>query len=181
MYYKLTPGLQVIQKFFLSYFCKKNQLKKIPPAFIFFSFLMFSCSGDIGVFEKDISFPKQEWESSFKPQVIFSVTDTGSLYNVYLVFRHTDAYNYNNIWIRATVLEPGDPKPKTGQYDLGLATNDKGWLGSGMDDLYEQRVLIQSQTKFSKVGDYYFTLEQIMREDPLQHVLNAGLRVEKIK
>ena len=136
---------------------------------------------DIGVFEKDISLPGQEWESSFKPEIVFSVKDTSSLYNIYLVFRHSDAYNYNNIWIKATVQEPGDPKPKSRQYDLTLATNDKGWLGTGMDDIYEQRVLIQAETKFNRIGDYYFTLEQVMREDPLLHVLDAGLRVEKIK
>jgi gliding motility-associated lipoprotein GldH len=157
------------------------QLKRIPRLFVIYFVLLTSCTQDIGVFEKDISLPGQEWESSFKPQIIFSVSDTSSLYNIYLVFRHTDAYNYNNIWIRAIVQEPGDPKPKSRQYDLTLATNDKGWLGSGMDDIYEQRVLIQAETKFNRIGDYHFTLEQIMREDPLLHVLDAGLRVEKIR
>jgi hypothetical protein len=31
-----------------------------------------------------------------------------------------------------------------------------------------------------KKGEYSFTLQQIMREDPLQHVLNAGIRIVKI-
>jgi gliding motility-associated lipoprotein GldH len=67
------------------------------------------------------------------------------------------------------------------QYDLPLASNEKGWLGSAMDDIYEQRVLIQPQTKFKKPGDYHFTLQEIMREDPLKHVLNVGIRVEKVR
>jgi len=50
-----------------------------------------------------------------------------------------------------------------------------------MDDIYEHRVLIQPETKFTKPGTYSFTLEQIMRDDPLQHVLNVGVRVEKAK
>ena len=95
------------------------------------------------------------------------------------MIRHSDAYNFNNIWIRATVEQPGQPVKKTQQYDLPLANNEKGWFGTAMDDIYETRVLIQPQTRFSKAGDYHFTLEQVMREDPLQHILNVGIRVEK--
>ena len=32
---------------------------------------------------------------------------------------------------------------------------------------------------FRKKGTYTFTISQIMREDPLEHVLNVGLRIEK--
>ncbi len=140
-----------------------------------------SCIPTIDVFEKDVAIPNQQWLSSFQPQVTFSITDTASSYNVYLVIRHTDAFNYNNIWIKATVQQPGDASAHSQRYNLPLATNEKGWLGSAMDDIYEQRVLIQPQTKFTKPGDYHFTLEQAMREDPLQHVLNVGVRVEKAK
>jgi len=145
------------------------------------SLLLVSCVPTLDVFEKDIIIPKQQWQSNFKPQIDFNITDTSSLYNIYLVLRHADAYNYNNIWIKASVQQPGDATAKSQQYNVTLATNQKGWLGNGIDDIYEQRVLIQSQTKFAKVGDYHFTLEQIMREDPLLHVLSAGLRIEKIK
>jgi gliding motility-associated lipoprotein GldH len=156
-------------------------LKKIVFLIVPCLLSLVSCIPTIDVFEKDVAIPKQQWESSFKPQIFFSVKDTTSLYNVYIVLRHSDAYNYNNIWIKATVVQPGDKSSKSEQYDLRLATNDKGWLGSAMDDIYEQRVLIQPQTKFTKAGDYQFTLEQVMREDPLLHVLNVGLRVEKAK
>jgi gliding motility-associated lipoprotein GldH len=95
--------------------------------------------------------------------------------------RHSDAYLYNNIWIKGTVREPGDSAARSQNYDLTLATNDKGWLGSGMDDIYEHRVLIQPETRFTRPGTYSFTLEQIMRDDPLPYVLNVGVRVEKAK
>jgi gliding motility-associated lipoprotein GldH len=147
------------------------------------SLQLVACTLPTDVFEKDVAVPGQQWASSFKPRIDFIIKDqdTAWLYNVYLVIRHSDAFNYNNIWIKGTVLEPGNPNPRTQRYDLTLATNDKGWLGSGMDDIYEHRLLIQPQTKFSKPGTYSFTLEQIMREDPLKHVLNVGVRVEKVK
>ena len=145
--------------------------------------LLSSCSLPSDVFEKNVVIPGHQWASSFKPRIEFALkaADTADRYNIYLVLRHSDAYLYNNIWIRGTVQQPGDSVAKSQRYDLTLATNDKGWLGSGMDDIYEHRVLIQPQTKFTKPGTYSFTLEQIMRDDPLQHVFNVGVRVEKAK
>ena len=49
-----------------------------------------------------------------------------------------------------------------------------------MDDIWEIRTQInQSPIQFRHQGEYEFTLEQIMREDPLKHVLNVGVRIEK--
>jgi len=141
-----------------------------------------SCSLPSGVFEKNVALPGQQWESSFKPTINFVISpqDTADLYNVYIVLRHTDAYNYNNIWIRGTVRTPGDSTGKSERYDLSLADNEKGWKGSGMDDIFEHRVQIQQQTKFRRAGTYSFTLEQIMWDDPLKNVLNIGVRIEKV-
>ena len=155
-------------------------MKKICALLVLASLISyFSCSIPIGVFEKNVAIPGQEWTSSFRPEISFKIRDTSSLYNIYLVIRHTDAYNYNNIWVRATVTQPGEAGSKSGQYDLALASNDKGWYGSAMDDIYETRVLIQPQTQFRRPGEYQFTIEQIMREDQLKHVMNVGVRIEK--
>jgi len=141
-----------------------------------------SCSLPSDVFEKDIPLPGQEWQSSYHPTISFDISreDTANRYNIYLVLRHTDAYNYNNIWIRGSVQQPGDSTTRSQRYDLSLADNQKGWTGSGMDDIYEHRIEIQHLTKFNHPGTYSFTLEQIMREDPLKHVLNIGVRIEKV-
>jgi gliding motility-associated lipoprotein GldH len=163
---------------------KYFSLKK-PLLFVLATSMLFgpACSLPADVFEKDIVIPGQQWESSFRPRIDFIIRDedTAFRYNVFLVLRHTDAYNYNNIWIKGTVREPGDTIPRSERYDLLLATNDKGWQGSGMDDIYEHRIQIQEQTQFKRPGTYSFMLEQIMREDPLKHVLNVGVRVEKVK
>ena len=155
-------------------------MKKVFELLVLASLISFiSCSIPIGVFEKNITIPGQEWASSFRPEISFTIKDTSSLYNIYLVIRHTDAYNYNNIWVRASVIQPGETGSKSGQYDLALASNDKGWYGSAMDDIYETRVLIQPQSQFWRAGEYQFTVEQMMREDPLKHVMNIGVRIEK--
>lgn len=133
----------------------------------------------MNAFEESVAIPGHKWESSFKPVINFDIADTTSLYNVYVVIRHKNAYGFNNIWIKASVQEPGDSTVKSRQYDLKLANDAEGWLGKGMDDIFEHRILIQERTRFTKSGKYRFTLEHTMREDPLLEVMNAGLRIEK--
>jgi gliding motility-associated lipoprotein GldH len=144
------------------------------------AFLISSCA-TADVFEKNVTIPGQQWEPSFKPEISFDISDTAALYNIFVVIRHTDAYRYNNIWLNVYTQVPGDTLNKQ-RLDLRLATDDKGWLGSGMDDIFEHRIQItKSPQQLAKKGKYTFRLENIMREEPLQHVLNVGIRVEKSK
>ncbi|MEO5997654.1 MAG: gliding motility lipoprotein GldH [Chitinophagaceae bacterium] len=147
---------------------------------VVFCFLLLACA-KINVFEKNIAIKDHTWQRNNKPVIAFNIDDTASLYNLYIVLRHSDAYDFNNIWIKCSVVSPGDSASKSRDYNLPLAKNNQGWSGTGMDDIYEHRVLIQPRTKFNKPGEYRFILEQIMREDPLEHVLNVGMRVERVK
>ena len=142
--------------------------------------LLAACT-KIDVFEKNAAFKNHQWQSAEKPSVTFSISDTTSQYNLYVVLRHADAYDYSNIWLNIFTQAPGDSVKKQ-TLNLRLADNQQGWLGSGMDDIYEQRIPITSSPiRFKKPGDYTFSFEQIMREDPLEHVLNVGLRVERMR
>src|SRR6478735_4322371 len=160
-----------------TYLCKNSFLKTVYLSLL--SCLIFASCVKSDAFEKNIRIPKHEWSSSFKPLIDVSITDTTSLYTLYVVLRHTDAYRYNNIWINLYTQVPGEPLRKQ-RFDLRLATDDRGWLGSGMDDIFEHRIAI-APFRFPKTGQYQFQLEQIMREDPLPHVMNAGIRLERAK
>lgn len=145
-------------------------------------FLLFSCNPTVGVFEKNVDIPNHEWNSQFKPEIQFEVTDTAALYNIYVVLRHLDSYRFNNLWLNVYTKAPGDSVGSRQSLDLRLANDEKGWLGSGMDDIYEQRILVTRQpAQLAKAGVYKFMLENIMREDPLRGVMNAGIRVEKAR
>lgn len=145
---------------------------------IFLCFLLPACR-PMDAFEKTAAIPKYEWESGFKPSFVFDVTDTTAPYNMYIVLRHQNAYEFNNIWLRLSLQQARDTTVRSQQYDLKLASDEAGWFGSGMDDIFEHRILIQERAKFAKAGPYRFTIEQVMREDPLLHVMNVGLRIEK--
>jgi gliding motility-associated lipoprotein GldH len=102
------------------------------------------------------------------------------LYQVFFVIRHTEKYNYNNIWVNYYYQPPNDTLHKEAR-EFQLATNEKGWLATGMDDIYEHRIKLAPDAGKLKAGSYKFILENIMREDPLKEVLNVGVRIEKVK
>lgn len=140
--------------------------------------LLSSCQSN-GVFEKVAFFQKHEWESKYQPDFQFAVTDTNALYHIYAVIRHEDAYRYNNLWVQFSTQSPGESAKKQ-LLNLRLADNRRGWLGSGMDDVFDHRIRLTQAPIKLKSGTYSFKLQQAMREDPLPNMLNAGVRVEKV-
>jgi gliding motility-associated lipoprotein GldH len=144
------------------------------------SFFISSCN-TIDLYEKTASVPGHKWTSAYKPEFSFTIKDTAVPYNVFFVIRHTEKYNYNNLFINLWSKQPGEDSLRKQQLEIVLATNDKGWLGTAMDDIYEQRIRLSPNegSYFPKSGNYIFSLEQIMREQPLEHIMNVGLRIEK--
>lgn len=142
--------------------------------------VIISCTR-IDLFEDQAQIPSQKWFYDNVPQFTFHIEDTSSLYNVYIVLRHTDLYNYNNIWLRVGSKNPGDSM-RFQKVNLVLASDSKGWEGSGMDDIFEVRKNISpGPVSFKTPGDYSFSIAQIMRENPLKYILSVGIRVEKVK
>lgn len=138
---------------------------------------MVSCR-QMEVFEKDTSIPDYQWASDFAATGTFNIADTISSYNLYLVLRHTDAYNYNNIWLNVGLQSPGDTLSFQ-KADLSLGNDATGWEGTGMNDIWEVRKPLALNKRFKKAGLYHFSIFHIMRDNPLPAVMSAGLRVEK--
>lgn len=134
----------------------------------------------IDVFEKNTPIPKHQWQYSMQPLFDFNINDTAAYYNVYVLLRHTDAYRYNNIWINVGSKFSRD----TMQYrrlDIPLGSDAGGWEGTGVGDIWEVRKSItQGPVKFNKIGNYTFSVAQVMRENPLPEIISVGIRVEKV-
>lgn len=150
-----------------------KRFKILMPAVC--SLLFFSCT-QINVFENSVSIPAYSWKSGFAAKGSFTIKDTASKYNCYIVLRHTDAYKYSNIWLNVGIQAPGDSM-RFSKVNIELATDASGWIGSGMDDIWELRQLVV--LPLTKTGIYNYSITQVMRDDPLAAVMSAGLRVEK--
>jgi gliding motility-associated lipoprotein GldH len=139
---------------------------------------LFSCT-QVDVFEKNTNIPGHNWKSDFTAGGSFDIKDTTVIYNMYVVLRHTDAYKYENIWLNVGLQAPGDSMRFT-RYNVQLAKGASGWEGKGMDDIWEIRKILEtSGPAFRKKGTWNFSINQLMRDNPLPYIMSAGLRVEK--
>ena len=163
-------------------------MKLIYASFIkiFFLILILSTAfiscREIDLFEKNIAVPNMQWFNNYNATGSFIIKDTNSTYNVLIVLRHTDAYLYNNIWLNVGLQAPGDAGLKYQKINLMLGNDAKGWEGIGMNDIWEVRKLISGvPKKFIKAGTYNFSIAQLMRDNPLQHIISVGLSIQKAK
>lgn len=159
-------------------------LKNSQVALLLLALVSFTGCQTIDLFEKTADIPGHAWKSDFKPRFSFTIKDTAAAYQIYLTLRHDDKYNFNNIYVNVHTLQPGEDSAYTIRQDLQLASDEKGWSysGIGMDDIWDHSLALTPTNRyfyFRKPGTYTFTVEQIMRQDPLEHVYNVGLRLIK--
>ncbi len=137
-----------------------------------------SCT-EMAVFEKNTVIPKMQWHSNFNAKGTVNISDTGSQYNIYIIIRHNDAYAYNNIWLNVGLQPPGDSMQYQ-KINITLGSDATGWEGTGMNDIWEVRKLIfRLPKRFIRQGQYNFSIQQIMRDEPLRGVMSAGIRLQK--
>jgi len=158
--------------------------KKPHWPFLLMALVFLGSCQTIDLYEKTVDIPGHAWKSNFKPSFSFTIKDTAAAYQIYLTLRHDDKYSFNNIYVSVNTLQPGADSIYTIRQDLRLANDEQGWRysGIGMDDIWDHSLAITPTNQyfyFRKPGTYTFTIEQIMRQDPLEHVYNVGLRLIK--
>lgn len=172
--------MMAIRIFLFDYFQMLPKRSTNFLALITFSCAVFTSCRPIDVYEKNTTIPKYEWKYDQAAEGTFVISDTVAAYNIYIVLRHTDSYNYNNIWLNVGLQSPGDSLFYQ-KLNLSLG-NDQGWEGTGMNDIWEVRKLVNGQPRrFRKNGTYKFRIQQVMRDNPLHGIMSAGLRVEKVE
>lgn len=138
--------------------------------------LFISCTKN-NVYENDQIIRTTNWKASDTLSYKVNITDTGSLYNLYITIRHEEDYPYRNIWLMIYTKFP-DGKTLSKRSELTLADEDGKWYGQGVNNIWDDRILLQNDAYFNKVGQYSFALEQDMRQDPLPGIMAVGLRIE---
>lgn len=147
---------------------------------LFITGMLVSCA-QFDTFEQNIQIKEHAWTYSLQPEVQFNITDTTSFYNVFITLRHTDAYAYKNLWLYVLTQQPGDSSFRKDRFELTLQQPDGKWIGTGFNDIWEIRHPLFTNIRFTKSGSYKIRLQQNMRDNPLLHIMNAGIRIEKVK
>lgn len=153
--------------------------KKIKIATAVVMLFLASCT-QTTLYENNSNIPSMQWKSNVAATGDFLINDTTSNYNLFIVIRHTDAYDYNNIWLNVGLQTPGVDSLQYQKVNVPLGADDTGWKGIGMNDIWEIRAFIaRLPANQLKKGSYKYSIYQIMRDNPLLHVMSVGLRIEK--
>lgn len=145
--------------------------------------MMAGCTDHV-VFQQDEQVPGGTWARTWKPQFAIDITDTLSQRDIYLDIRHTGDYRFSNIYIFTTLEGPGGHS-FTDTVECTLADPTGRWYGKGtgfiFSDRFQAHVLYRTNNRFPRSGRYVFTLEQAMRTDSLEGVIDVGVSVEETR
>lgn len=145
---------------------------------IFLVSIFASCGDTVTVVDSNFELDNRNWSYTEKVRVPVNIEDAGIPYNIYLNLRHTSDYKYSNIFLLIHVIGP-DGKKTTERKEFKLALPDGEWLGSGSGNMYSYQLMIRENYRFQLKGKYTIELEQNMRDNPLDQITDAGIRVEK--
>ncbi|MFZ1689227.1 MAG: gliding motility lipoprotein GldH [Flavobacteriales bacterium] len=142
---------------------------------------MTACS-DALVHSETRPVPGGVWDRGWKPDFTFEITDTVGQYDTYLDIRHTGAYPYSELYLFVTLQRP-DGHVLLDTVQCPLSDANGRWYGKGLgfirSDRFDAHILYKYGNRFPKPGRYSVTLEQAMRVEKLEGVIDAGVSVEK--
>ena len=136
-----------------------------------------SCDSN-AYFEKNLPIKDQAWNYKDKPAFEVKIDDKNAKYDVFINLRHTNNYDYSNIFV--LLHEKGKGlKDTTYRKEIPLAAVDGKWYGNTAGSLYEVQFLAKENFIFPDTGTYTFALEQNMRDNPLKDVNDVGIKIIK--
>ncbi len=140
--------------------------------------VFFSSCDSKRIYEQNNEIADNTWDAAQKIKFEVSINDTVSGNNVLINIRHAGFYPYSNLFM---FINTTFPNGKTTRDTVEcLLADDKGkWLGKGLGDLWDARILFKRNVRFSQSGNYTFEFEQAMRVEQLPGVMDVGLRIEK--
>ena len=122
--------------------------------------------------------PESQWSTKQKPKFEVEIKDTLQNSNVFITIRQASCYPYSNILMFINTTFPNG-KLSRDTLECTLADANGRWLGEGLGDIWDNRILFKKNVRFPQKGIYSFEFEQAMRLDPLPCVMDIGIKVEK--
>ncbi len=154
-------------------------MRKILP---FIVILVLGACNDHVVYQSDISIPDGTWHRDLRPEFSFEVTDTVSQHDLFIDVRHTGEYPFSELFL---FLDFSGPSGRTMRdtVECLLADPSGRWYGNGTGFIFSDRihakVLYKLRNRFPSPGRYTIKLEQAMRTEELNGVLDIGISLER--
>ncbi len=141
---------------------------------------LFSCQPEGRIYEKhkELS-PNVEWKKSDKIVFDVNIEDANTVYNQSIAFRYAYGFPYDLLKVKVTRKSPsGDVAEAV--YDL-LVRDEKGeYIGEAGYDIWDSEHLVETSIKFPEKGNYEFTIEPQMPDDPVPYAMEIGLVLDKV-
>lgn len=145
---------------------------KIVAVFLLIVSGLFACN-QVEVFDENKIIENKKWRSTSKVSFKLNITNIDIKYDFVLKLRHTPSYRYSNIFILFYVTNP-EKKTSTERIEFTLAEPDGEWIGHGVSVL-AYKSIFKTGFKFPKAGIYTIEIEQNMRDNPLEGIMDVGL------
>jgi gliding motility-associated lipoprotein GldH len=144
--------------------------------------VLFSACDESRVYEQNYDFNDRYWLVNEQPVFEFEIKDTVSQYNLYCNLRNSVSFPFSRLFINYSLQDStGNPlNKKLTEAFLFDPQTGKPQGSSGLGDIYDQQISLNSQYRFPYAGKYKVQFGQSMRVDSLEGVLAVGLRVEKV-
>lgn len=131
-------------------------------------------------YEKYQSIPNMEWEQDSLVTFDVHIEDNKTPYDIDVFVRHGSSYTYSNFYFLLQQQGAG-LKDSAQRFEVKLAELDGRWLGQSAGNLYEVAIPVKEKFVFPDTGTYRFVIEQNMRENPIAHISDIGLKVKHAK
>lgn len=122
---------------------------------------------------------KNNWKKSEALKFEFEVKDSLGIYDIFLLSRNNNEYEYSNLYLLTEMKFPnGEVFKDTLQYFL--AYQDGEWIGNG-GKLKELFLLFRENISLKDTGKYVLEVKHGMREENLVGIEDISLIVDKFK
>lgn len=141
-------------------------------------FIMISCTED-RYYEANHDFTDRTWDLEETAEFNFSVDSTDIPYQISINLRNSLSYPYRNIYIQYTLK---DSLRTINQKLLNLQLFDSKAgkpYGDAQSEIYSHQLLAEDSVYFPQTGNYTIELKQYMRENELEGVISAGIRLDR--
>lgn len=152
---------------------------KINRLMLFLASLMFFVQCDSPHFYQQQESTKNNWNKSDALNFDFVVKDSTGVYDIFLLSRNNNEYEYSNLYLFTEMKFPtGEVFTDTLQYFL--AYQDGEWIGDG-GKLKELFLLYRENISLKDTGKYELKVRHGMRDENLIGIEDISLIVDKVK
>ena len=138
--------------------------------------IIISCNSHL-VYERNERIPGNKWSRYHIPVFEVEITDNLNAHNLYINVRNTGEYPRSNLFLFVSATSPGGAFTRD-TLELVLAEPSGKWKGKGFGSIWQNRFIYKQNVRFPEKGKYIFEIEQAMRIEDLQGIVDVGLRAE---